>query len=287
VGEGTEGGGADLAQERAPGEVLRKPAAQRQCIHEEPDQRLGLRPRPARHGEADQQVLGTGRAEEQRLEGGHQHHERRGSDTGERQAFGSRGEPLRQEHRDDRATGAADRRAWPVGGQRQELRRGGKLLAPPGELLGEHFTRQVLALPGGEVGVLDRQLGERRGPAGQERVVESAKLAHQHAHGPAVGGDVVRVEDRRVLLGSEPQQQEPQERPRREVERAPGLLGREARQLRLARGFGQAGEVDHRHRDRIRRSDPRQRVAVRSREGCTQDLVPADHLGEARGEHRD
>ncbi len=42
-----------------------------------------------------------------------------------------------------------------------------EVLAPPGELRLQHLAGEPAPLPDGEVGVLDRQLGQRRGAAGQ------------------------------------------------------------------------------------------------------------------------
>ena len=163
VGQGAQGGGAHLPQQLGPGERRRRAAAQGQGVDEEADQRLGLRPRPAGHREAGQQVRGImlrGDAEEQRLEAGHQHHERRRVGS-QRHALDRRRQVFRQRQGNHGAAGAADRRVGPVGGERQQVRRRGELAAPPGELLGEYVAGEVPALPGGEVGVLDRQLRQR------------------------------------------------------------------------------------------------------------------------------
>ena len=55
----------------------------------------------------------------------------------------------------------------------------------------EHLARQPAALPDGEVGVLDRQLGQRRRAAPTQARVEGGDLAHQDPHRPAVARDVV------------------------------------------------------------------------------------------------
>jgi hypothetical protein len=59
------------------------------------------------------------------------------------------------------AAEALHRRPRPVGRQLQLRRRAGERLPPVGELRGEHLARQPGALPAGEVGVLERQLGQR------------------------------------------------------------------------------------------------------------------------------
>ena len=51
----------------------------------------------------------------------------------------------------------------------------------------------------GEVRVLHGQRRQRRGLPGGEGRVERGQLAHQHAHGPAVGDDVVHRQQQHVL----------------------------------------------------------------------------------------
>ena len=59
---------------------------------------------------------------------------------------------------------------------------------------------ELLALPAGEVAVLDRQLRQFRGPPGHGRPVELDQLAHQHVAGPAVADDMVTREDKHVVI---------------------------------------------------------------------------------------
>src|SRR5262249_61171075 len=66
-----------------------------------------------------------------------------------------------------------------------------ELGGPVVELPPEGLAPEPLALPGGEVGVLDGRLGQRGGPAGAERLVERRDLADQDAERPAVGYYVV------------------------------------------------------------------------------------------------
>ena len=98
----------------------------------------------------------------------------------------------------------------------------GQLLAPVGELALPAPRRvSQLPLPGGEVGVLDRQLGQRRRPPRGEGRVERRQLAQQDADRPAVGDDVVhRRAAATCSLAAEPQQ-----RGRGAAGRAPGRRG--------------------------------------------------------------
>ena len=72
--------------------------------------------------------------------------------------------------------------------------------APVVELALQARTGQALALPSGVVGVLDRQVRQGRLAAFGEGGVERAELAHQHAQGPAVGGDVMQGDEERVIV---------------------------------------------------------------------------------------
>ncbi len=176
-------------QELAEGEAGGEVAGEHQGVDEEADQPLELGPAAAGHGRAHHDPLLSGVAMEQRLEGREQGHEQ------------GRSRPLRQPPefpgqlggKLERTVGAPiglDRRPRPVGGQ-AEIREGGPELPLP-------FFQQPLArlaqrapLPGREVRNLERQLGQRRGPAGGEGRVELPQLPLEDLDRPAVGHDVV------------------------------------------------------------------------------------------------
>ena len=132
------------------------------------------------------------------------------------------------------AVAAGTRNSWtaPVAGlraaagavERQRRRHGPvQLLGPVGELLLQQGAGQPFALPYGEVRVLrGRRGGRGRLPVGQGVVVR-AQFVQQHAHGPAVGDDVVRGEQQDVLVVGHAYQQGPQQRTGAQVERA-GVL---------------------------------------------------------------
>ena len=101
---------------------------------------------------------------------------------------------------DQLAARREDGRAREVGGQLQVRGRAGELLLPVVNLPLERVAMQPGALPHREVGVLHGQLAQGRGLAGREGLIEGANLTDEHAHGPAVGDDVVHVEQQHVLL---------------------------------------------------------------------------------------
>src|SRR4029078_10125781 len=96
---------------------------------------------------------------------------------------------LRQTEGHDARAEARDRRTREVG-RKVQLRDTVQLPAPEREVTLQHFALQPPLLPGSEVSVLDRQLGQRRLLALRIRSVERHDLAHQHAYGPPVRDNV-------------------------------------------------------------------------------------------------
>ena len=134
---------------------------------------------------------------------------------------------------------------------------------PVGEQVLEGLAVEPLPLPVGEVGVLDGELGERRGPASGEILVEGAELAQEHAQGPAIGDDVVDREEEQVLLFAEPQQGAVDEGARGEIEGSQELLGGQAGGIGHAERVGQVAQVADGQGEGARRRDPL--------EGCSVD----------------
>ena len=117
------------------------------------------------------------------------------------------------------AAAGGGRRARAVGGQLQGGE-AGELPPPVAELLRQHLAAQPLPLPDRVVGVLHRQLGQRRRRPRDEGGVEPGQLGDEHlAQRPAVGGDVVGAPERDVLLVRQPQEEGAQQGPALEVER--------------------------------------------------------------------
>ena len=182
-----------------------------------------------------------------------------------------------------------------VVGREVQGRQAGQGLPPPGDLPFEHRTREPLPLPDGEIRILDRQCRQdlyRRGVSGQEGAVERSQLLDQHSHRPAVGDDVVQVEERPLPLPPDTDQHRPQERPVGEVERPAGLLPGQPGQLRPPRRLRNTREVDLGHLQRILGadgalgSDHLYRPAAGPGEGRPQRFVPADDRRQAGDERR-
>ncbi len=150
------------------------------------------------------------------------------------------------------------------------------------ELAGELVAVEPGALPHGEVGVLDRQLRQRRGLAGGEGAVERRRLAHQHAHRPAVRHRVVHHQQQQVIVVGQAAEPRAQERRPRQVEAARGVGRGAPARLRLAPCVGQGAEIVEVELEagELGRHDLLARLSVVVDEAGAQDLVPAHHLGQ-------
>ncbi len=243
VGVGAERQLAHAAQQLAHGGVPVQAGAQDEGVEEEADQALQLGAVAAGDGGADAEVLLSGVARQQELEGRQEEHEGRDAlavaerlhapgqlawEYGGRQGARRRGRV----------------RARPVSGQLQVLRRAVELAPPPGELLLQLRAIQPLALPGRVVRVLERRLRQGRGLARGEGGVEDGELTHQDAHGPAIRHDVVDVEQQHVPPLLQLQQHGAQQRAGGEAEGAQGLLVDEPPRLGLALLGGEPAQVE-------------------------------------------
>src|SRR5204862_5666382 len=115
-------------------------------VEEAANQVLGLDARATRDGRADENVLLSRVAVQQRLERGEQQHEQRDV-FATRQRVERRGQRTRQPEVLQRAAIRFQRRTGPVGRQIECRRRAAELLFPAGELFFEHGALQPTALP--------------------------------------------------------------------------------------------------------------------------------------------
>ena len=102
----------------------------------------------------------------------------------------------------------------------------------------------LLALPGGEVAVLNRQIGEGAGPALGIRGVKGGKFPGKNAIRPGVANEMMPRDEKRVILFVESKQCRLPERPAFEVKGAADFLEREEVQLRgggAERGVNRSG----------------------------------------------
>ncbi len=222
---------------------------------------------------------------QQDLEGGEQGHEKCGA-LAARELAQRRREVGRYRELDRPAVVGLHVRAHAVGRQLERRRRSGEPRAPVPDLLLECGALEPLALPHGEIRVLDRQRGERGRAARHEGVVEGRQLAEQQAVGPAVRDDVVHVEQQQVLVGTAPHQRGAGERPADEIERGDGVVAHQPRDLGLARRRRQDREVDERQREGGRRGDELHRLAAALGEGGAQRFVTARDFAQGTAQQR-
>ncbi len=264
------------AQQLAHGGVAGQAGAQHQGVEEEADQALHLRVVAAGDGRAHHDVVLPGVAAQHELERRQHRHERGDAlalaQLRERGGHVAGQLPADIASRVSRLPGTGE-----VGGQLQ-LGRAGELLPPPLELGLQRLALQPLALPRREVAVVHRRLGQRRGLSRGKRGVEGGELAHEHAHGPAVGDDVVHRHQQHVPPVVQPQQDGAQQRAGGQVEGACGLPGAQPERLGLA--VLTPGEVHHGQGEgRWRVDDLEGRAALVAERGA-QRLVATHHLRE-------
>ena len=189
-------------------------------VHEEPDQIFGLDAVAVGHRHADHQIVLTRPARQERLE---RREETMNEVAPSRRARASTamGSPA------GRSPGmCAPARSTSAGRGRSVGRSScagapARCSPPPGELLVEDRAGEPLALPDGEFGVLDWQVGQWARFSRGEGGIESAQLARQDAQRPAVGRDVMEGEEQRVAVRCGPQQLGAEERPGLQIERRP------------------------------------------------------------------
>ena len=213
------GGVPDLFAERLIGGEIDR---QRQRVDEEPDQAFQLGVGPVGDWRSDQQSILAGVA-------GQQDAERRPEDDERADAL-SRAEavePVHQLGRQLKAKGGAAA-AEPIGPrfvdrQVQNPGIGPNQVSPKGDQALQPFAGQALALPYGEVRVLDGHFRPGLGLAEGERAIGERQLAHKDLGGDQVVDDVVKIEQKRVAGLPEPDQAAAEQGPLIHVERVGGV----------------------------------------------------------------
>ncbi len=275
VGVGAQRGLAHAAQQLAEGGVTVELRAHDELVDEEADEAFGLRVGAVGDVGADDDIRLTGVAGQQQVEGGQQRHVQRDA-LSLAQLAQRRGQLGRQGEDAGGAAVGARCRTRLVGGQLQQLRNAVELLAPPAELALEHFAFQPLALPGREVRVLEGQLGQGRGTARCEGLVEGGHLTDEDVHGPAVGDDVVHGQHQHVLALGQLQQQHAHQRSAAQVERALDFDEDAALHLGILGGVRDGGQVHHRQGQDDVRGNALDRHGVGGVEGGAQALMAED-----------
>ena len=115
----------------------------------------------------------------------------------------------------------------------EKRRRCGEVAAPEPGLPLEPVARERVALPVGEIAVLERKRCQVRLPACEERLVRACELAEEDLDGPGVEGDVMRLKEHDVVVRGEAEERRAQQEIAAQVEaggaRTPAGAGRHLR----------------------------------------------------------
>jgi len=118
-----------------------------------------------------------------------------------------------------------------------------QLFSPVIQLAFKRLALQVVSLPDGVIGVLNRQLGKRRRLAFAESFVKRSEFTHEDRRGPCVADDVMHRQQQDVILLGQSQQTRANQLIAREVEWATDLSLRAPLRFSFARFFGQVLET--------------------------------------------
>ncbi len=266
-----------LVQQRLEGGVQIELGLEHLGVDEEADQALGLHPVAVGNRHTDANLGLTRVAVQQRLETGQQQHEQ-GHTLLPGQAFEGTGQAGLQFDCQARARLALDGRTRPVEGQFEHRRVATQLLGPVSQLARLLPRLHPVALPDCVVGILDRQCRQLYRLAQAIAFVEPDQFLDHHRHRPAIGDDMVQGQYQHMVIVTQLQQLDPQQRAAFQVERAPGLGFHPLPDQRLA-------VCTRRHLNRIdvqcercRSMNHLQGLTVSMAEGGTQGLV-ACHQG--------
>ena len=170
-----------------------------QTVDEEADQPFDLGAIAARDGNTDADILLVAVTAEQHMVRTHQHHEGR-EVVLLAITFHLAGQGGAQRQREVSTIEGLDFRPRLVGGHTQHIGRTEQRVFPVVAQFVQRVALQPVALPHGKISVLDRQFRQRRGTAGGKRQIQRLNFLHQHREGPAIGNDVVHVQQQDMFL---------------------------------------------------------------------------------------
>ena len=229
---GFERGRSDAGEQLFEGRRAGQVAAQGEHVDEEADQSLELGTVAVGDRKSDQEIALSGVAIEQRLIRRQQGHE-----LGDAMLAGKLLQLEAQVARDApgsaRAAETLTGGTATVGGELEYLRSSPQLVGPIAQLSLDRLVLEPLALPTGEVAILDGQRWQRRGAAARERSIKRFELAIEDPDRPTVGDDVVGEEQQDVTRGPGSQKQRPEQLISIQVEGSAALRLAEARDLAL------------------------------------------------------
>ena len=177
--------------------------------------------------------------------------------------------------------GAAELLRWtdrPVCRQIDPARRVGELCFPIGKLSLQYFALKPIPLPHREIRVLNRQFRQRRRPARYAGLVERRDLAEENILRPPIGDDVVHRVEYDVVVFSQPDHPDAEQRSNDHIEGQFSAFNTEPLDFIFAIGLRQLGKIRHREINRLRGRDQLNGNPVDCRKRRTQRLVPFDDL---------
>ena len=268
---------AHLSHQRAAAQPLAEPRAQHDGVEEAPDESFRLAARAAGNGSPDQQVVLAGIPVQQGREPRLECHEQRGLFLPS-QRFHPIQQGTRQLEALGRAAEALHRGTGLVRGQIEHEARPRQLVFPIRDLLLEHGPLQPGALPAGEVGVLNRQLGQRWTPRVRAVVVQLQDFLVNQLHRPLVGDDVVNRQQQPVIRSREMDHGRAKQRCAGQIERLAPVVPHDAQPRPLALRVRQRAQIELGERYVDRGRDDLLRVPVALRERGAQHVVAARQL---------
>ncbi len=279
MGERIESGVADAAQELAEGRMTGSVRADGDRVDEDTENVLGPGKEPVLYRRPDDNLLLAAIPQEQGRKCGDDDRVRcrllgRRRPADERREVAVEGEDI------EAPLEGLERGPGAIGGQFEERRRSGEPLLPERDLLRGDGPVQPLPLEDREVGILDPERRERRGPPGLEGLVESGHLLVEDLDRSSVGGDVMGDGDEHVVISGEADKVRAEKRKLREIEGTVGLADGDRPRLGLAAIRGKRREVALVERDRGIVMDDLDGIPAARGERRPENLVAARQLGE-------
>ena len=155
------------------------------------------------------------------------------------------------------------------------------MFSPVSQLAFQRRTPEPVPFPQRIVGVLDRQLRQRRRRSGAERVVKGGQFAEENADRPAIRHDVVHGYLQHVFVGLELDQQRAQQQVARQVEWFSRFCLKRPPQFLLAPLAVRPAQIGHLQLQCPIPGNGLCRIPVAGDKVCTQDFVAPDDFVEA------
>ena len=277
VRQRTQGGVAHLGEEIEEARCARHLTAQHQGVHEEADQFLTAGLFAIGHRRTDQDVTLSAVARQQPLKGRQQHHVERGVMLTRQPRQAGRELGIEAEIQTC-PTKTLQRRTRPVARQFQQGRRPDKLRTPVGQQIVAHRPLQPGTLLLGIFLVLQLQGRQRGRPPCHEIGIQGGHFAYQHRQRPAIGNQVMQIEQQHMLLRRQAQQFGAYQWAVLQIESGAGIAADALRHLlRLLTG-AQHAKIGERQLECQAVMDLLTRLAGVFAEGGAQTLVACHHF---------